>query len=120
MSEAVDFSKHEELIKAPGKVKSINPLNWLTDSSPAPKELNLGTCKLDFSGTIVEETKGRVGCYIDQSSGRLKVTDITPEDFPPLMPMFTDGNYHVWDSMLFYRNLQENVKKRIKAFQSAN
>lgn len=34
--------------------------------------------------------------------------------------MFPDGSYHIYDYQFFYRNLQENVGKRLEAYLSAN
>ena len=56
------------------------------------------------------------GCYIDEERGVLKVTDVTPADFPPVLPIFPEGAYHIYDYQFFYRNLQENVANRVKIY----
>jgi len=93
------------------KCRSINPLNWKTDSTPADKSLNKGTLLMD--GTTV---KNLTGCYIDPERGSLKVTDVTAEEFKPGPSCFEKGEYHVYDIKFFYENLKENVALRIKAF----
>ena len=99
------------------KSYSINPLNWKTDSTPAEKDLNLGACFTDYSGEIKSEIKNFCGCYIDEGRGVLKVPGIISSDFPAVVPFLPLGSYHVYDYLFFFRNLQENVKTRIKAFE---
>lgn len=99
------------------KTYSINPLNWKTTSEKADKSLNLGACFADYSGAIEEEIPNLTGAYIDAKRGTLKVTDIAPKDYPG--KLFEDGIYHLYDYQFFYRNLQENVAKRVSAFQKA-
>ena len=56
------------------------------------------------------------GAYIDPERGSLKVTDVTPEEYPPQLSVFTDGVYHLYDYQFFYRNLQENVAVRVDSY----
>ena len=95
---------------------SINPLNWKTDSTPADKELNLGACFTDYEGNITKEIPHLTGAYIDPERGALKVTDVSPEDYPAALSFLQEGEYHIYDYQFFYRNLQENVKKRVEAY----
>ena len=98
------------------KALSINPLNWKTDSTPAEKALNDGACFTDYSGDIRSETSGLCGCYIDDERGVLKVTDISAEDYPAIVPGLPEGGYHIYDYQFFFRDLQENVKIRINNY----
>lgn len=98
------------------KTFAINPLNWQTDSTPADKTLNKGACFTDYGGNIVTEVPGLTGAYIDSVRGALKVTDVTAEDFPPVLSIFDSGIYHLYDYQFFYRNLQENVSLRIAEY----
>ena len=93
------------------KTYSINPLNWRTDETPADRTLNKGALMND--GSI---KAGLTGCYINKERGTLKVTDIAKDDYPPGPSCFSEGEYHIYDFRLFYRNLQENVSVRISAF----
>jgi len=95
---------------------TINPLNWKTDSTPAEASENLGACFTDYSGGIALDAGALCGCYIDESRGILKVTDVAPADFPAYVPGLPEGAYHIYDYQFFYRNLQENVGVRINAF----
>lgn len=94
----------------------INPLNWRTDAKAAAKTLNAGACFTDYSGSIVREVPQLTGCYIDTERGVLKVTDVDKKDYPPVLSVFTDGVYHLYDYQFFYRNLQQNVNFRVKSF----
>ena len=96
----------------------INPLNWKTDGTPADKSLNTGACFTDYDGNITSEVPGLTGAYIDTERGSLKVPDVSPEDYPPVLSIFSEGIYHLYDYQFFYRNLQENVAARISAFKS--
>ena len=117
-SEAEDIT--DSLVIPEGtKTFAINPLNWKTDSTPADKSQNLGACFTDYSGEITSEIPELTGAYIDETRGALKVPDVSPEDYPAGLSIFTDGVYHLYDYQFFYRNLQENVQTRIDAFTGA-
>ena len=98
------------------KALSINPLNWRTDSTAAAKEENAGACFTDYDGNIVNEVLALCGGYIDENRGVMKVTDISAEDYPVVVPGLPDGAYHIYDYQFFYRNLQENVKVRLEQY----
>ena len=100
------------------KTLAINPLNWETDSTIADKSLNFGACFTDYDGNITKEINNLTGAYIDDDRGTLKVTDVTPEEYPAGLDLFEDGIYHLYDYQFFYRNLQKNVQTRIDAYQS--
>lgn len=98
------------------KALSINPLNWKTDSTPATKGENLGACFTDYSGSIVLDAGALCGGYMDETRGVLKVTDVSPVDYPAIVPGLPEGAYHIYDYQFFFRNLQENVKLRTDAY----
>lgn len=95
---------------------SINPLNWKTDNTIAQKEENLGACFTNYEGTITSEIPQFTGAYIDPLRGSLKVLDVDPEQYPPVLSIFSEGVYHLYDYQFFYRNLQENVNVRLNAY----
>lgn len=95
---------------------TINPLNWQTDGTPADRSENLGACFTNYSGEIKREEVGLCGCTIDEERGVLKVTDVDPADYPPIVPGLPDGAYHVYDYQFFFRNLQKNVADRTARF----
>lgn len=106
------------MIPAGTRTLAINPLNWKTDSTPASREENAGACFTDYSGSIVTEIPHLTGAYIDPQRGTLKVPDVSPQEYPPVLSIFSDGIYHLYDYQFFYRNLQENVGVRIDAYLS--
>lgn len=99
------------------RTHAINPLNWRTDSRRAGREANKGACFTDYSGAIVREVPALTGAYLDARRGTLKVPDIPEEAYPGRL--FPNGIYHIYDYQFFYRNLQENVGRRIAAFLQA-
>ncbi|CQR73254.1 hypothetical protein SOV_50370 [Sporomusa ovata DSM 2662] len=104
-------------ILVPCKTLGINPLNWKTTIQPAGKSLNKGAVFTGYDGKINKEIPRLTGAYLDKTRGTLKVTDITAEEYPPVLDLFEKGVYHIYDYQFFYRNLQENVKTRIEAFK---
>ncbi len=105
-------------ILVPNTTLGINPLNWKTDSTEAEASLNKGACFTDYSGAVTKEIPGLCGAYLDEKRGTLKVTGITPEEYPPVLNLFDSGIYHLYDYQFFYRNLQENVAVRLKQYQT--
>lgn len=116
----VSFNSEAESITTsvivPDKTFGINPLSWKTTAEKADKSLNKGACFTDYSGAIIREIPALTGAYIDPVRGTLKVTDVTSEAYPPVLDIFAEGVYHLYDYQFFYRNLQENVRMRINAF----
>ena len=111
----------ETLITPAGtKAYTINPLNWRTDMFPADKSSNPGSCFTDYSGRILQEEEGLCGCYIDDTRGVLKVTGIGSEEYPPVIPGFEEGAYHVYDYQFFFRALEQNVRTRVDSFLMQN
>lgn len=95
---------------------AINPLNWRSDSLPADRSLNLGACFTDYEGRILREEAAFSGAYLDPVRGTLKVTDVDAADWPPVLEIFPEGVYHLYDYQFFYRNLEENVRLRIEKY----
>ncbi len=99
------------------KAISINPLNWRTDSTVASKKLNKGTVTQDsVTGAITSVTPQKCGAFIDPERGTLIVTDINSTEYPPVLDVFPDGSYHLYDNFLFFVNLQDNIKLRTNKF----
>ena len=95
---------------------AINPLNWRTDATPADRSENLGACFTNGDGNITEEVPGLCGAYVDEGRSVVKVPDVDPSDYPALVPNLPEGAYHIYDYLLFYRNLQQNVSTRLDAY----
>lgn len=116
----VSFNSEAEGIQTslivPDKTLGINPLNWKTDATPAVASENKGAVFTDYAGGIVKEVPNLTGAYLDPIRGTLRVTDVSLADFPPVLDIFQEGVYHLYDYQFFYRNLQENVTQRIGNF----
>ena len=95
---------------------SINPLNWQTDETPADASCNPGACFVGTDGAIRKEIPAFCGCYLDPVRGALKVPDVDPVEYPPRVPGLSEGCYHVYDYLFFYRALQENVRVRTQRY----
>lgn len=98
----------------------INPLNWRTDSQTADKWHNKGAVFADYTGNIKREIPYLTGAYLAPKRGTLKVTDINPAAYPPKLAFATPGVYHIYDYQFFYRNLQNNVYARTRAFMNTS
>ena len=101
------------IIPAGTKALSINPLNWKTDGTVADKSLNSGA----VMSTGAEPIPALCGGYIGPR-GELVVTDITAKDYPPLIDIFPDGSYHIYDYLFFFTNLRENVAARANSWRT--
>jgi hypothetical protein len=96
----------------------INPLNWRTDETAADKSENLGACFTNYSGEIRSEQEALCGCYLDVERGVVKVTDVDPAEYAPIVPRLPYGAYHVYDYQFFFRNLQQNVAERLASYMA--
>ena len=90
---------------------SINPLNWKTDSTPADRSLNLGAVFAPGTDPVPELCGAEIG-----PRGELIVSDVTAEDYPPVLDIFDEGAFHLYDYMFFFTNLKKNVLDRTEAW----
>lgn len=112
-TESPDITK---TIIVPHRTVSINPLSWSTDTNYADKSLNKGAVFTNYAGGIDSEVPNLTGAYICPTRGTLKAKDIDKADYPPILSIFQSGEYHIYDYLFFYRNLQSNVNKRIEEY----
>ena len=96
-----------------GPIVCVNPITG-TANGNAPASKNLGTLipEEDFSSASL--VAGGVPARCD-ASGLLLIGD-PPEVGSAVLP---GNNYHVYDIPLFWRNLQENVVTRVRAWEAA-
>lgn len=101
-----------------GSLYAINPLNWRVDSVYATKDEHLGSVFIAEDGNVVAEYPYLISAYIDNTTNALVVSGIEPDDYyvPELSALFPVGNYHAVELNFFYRNLQQNVKERVRTF----
>ena len=95
----------------------INPLNWMTDNTPADKSLNLGAVFFnDTTNDIDREVVNYVGACVDQTIGAL--TTSPPDKLDG--GSFPEGVYHKFDYAFWYRNLEKNVGVRCESYLDKN
>lgn len=83
-----------------------NPLTWTTTGEIVPKEMNRGSVLLDFSIIYPHTTGAQV------TGGLLSVQKpMFPKSF-----LYLTRNYHIADINLFYVNIRDNVRERIRAY----
>ncbi|MDD4029564.1 MAG: DUF3089 domain-containing protein [Caldisericia bacterium] len=93
----------------------INPLTWMTDDKAASEEENLGARFYnDATGEFLREIPSYCGAQINPETNALMVEIPQGEELE--IGPYSEGVYHRFDYAMFYRNLQHNVKKRIKSF----
>ena len=90
-----------------GAILCVNPLTGSTGGS-APASANLGTLKPSADLASGELIPGAVPARCD-ARGLLLIGD-PPDLGPGVLP---EGNYHVYDIPLFWKNLQEDVLVRV-------
>ncbi|MCF7791835.1 MAG: DUF3089 domain-containing protein [Victivallales bacterium] len=100
---------------------AINPLNWKTDSTPAPRTKNIEAVFFnDRTGEVLERIPHFAGAYIDTKTGALIPTDIQKPESGKIdlvnMGRWPKEVYHRFDYAFWYGNLKKNARKRINAY----
>ncbi|MGI4824598.1 MAG: DUF3089 domain-containing protein [Janthinobacterium lividum] len=94
-----------------------NPLTWTLDSAAAPASLNRGGVPLSFKRIDLHVTGAQA------HHGLLWVNDPHRSGYPRLhIPGLRElsVSYHIVDYNLFYLNVRENARARVRAWQSAS
>lgn len=95
----------------------VNPLTWTTENSLATASKNLGAVFFDKDHKALPDQKQYTNAQIDKETGALIASTPEPDDFyTEGKSFFPRGVYHANDYQFFYRNLEENAKKRIEAY----
>jgi Protein of unknown function (DUF3089) len=84
----------------------VNPLAWTTNEEYAPRSLNKGGILRDFDKLV----PGVVDAQIHDG-----VLWVSRPRFPGSFLIRT-GNYHIGDINLFYLNIRENIRTRIRHY----
>ena len=112
---------HSSLVVSPGAI-CINPLNWKTDETPAPAELNLGTYRPYLLIPRLKKLSVKADAVIDSERGTVIVTEPRLSRYvitaiPGLKKMesvFGPASYHGCDYSFFYLNIRRNAQVRAK------
>ena len=114
---------HDSLVVAPGAI-AINPLNWRTDDSPAPAELNLGSYMPHLLTHGLRKLPVNADATIDLERGTVIVSEPKLEKcaitaipgFKKFESVFGPASYHGCDYSFFYLNIRENARVRSEAW----
>jgi hypothetical protein len=115
------------LVVAPGAV-AINPLNWKTDETPAPADLNLGSFAPHLLTHGLHRLHVKADAVLDTERGTVIVTEPRLKKYvitaiPGLEKfesVFGPASYHGCDYSFFYLNIRENARKRMEAWFAAH
>ena len=101
----------------PGAI-SINPLNWKRDETYAPASKNKGSIVLEMDGTtpVRKIVSLDVDAQVNHARGVIVTT--TKEPVTNMPDFFGPASFHENDYSFFYKNLQENVAKRIATYKN--
>ncbi len=98
----------------------VNPLNWTNGPEYAPREMHLGMVKFDVDGREHHDVPHLTDAWIDPSLGALVVgaSELEPAQGSAtgIGAFFPPGDLHRLNITLFYRNLEENAARRVRAF----
>ena len=97
-----DFVKKEK-----EKIAVVNPLNWKTTEELVSSKKNLGGVLRNFNKIVPAVVSTNIHGNILWSSKPNMVGKI----------LITNKNYHIGDYNLFYMNIKENIKQRIKNYK---
>lgn len=103
----------------------VNPLNWRNDGVYADKSLNEGAVLFSFGKHVRFEAPHYTGAYIDESRGVLMIDDSAAYELYKARWFFKKilmnrGSLHMLDIALFYKNLEQNVQRRINSYQKTH
>ena len=88
----------------------VNPLNWKADTSYAPVQLHKGAILRNFNKVYYKVSDAQV---------HEDLLWISRPKFPGSR-LYKSRNYHIGDINLFYLNIRENLRARVRAFKIKN
>ena len=86
---------------------TVNPLTWTMTDTLAPRDMNEGAILTRFNHLVPHVTNARI------HEGVLWVH----RPYFPGAFLLRTRNYHIGDINLFYLNIRENVRTRIRSYQ---
>lgn len=94
-----------------GNSLCVNPISWTTDNNWTPKEMHKGAVGKDFNNLISKTIRAEV------APGTNILWVEIPEEIEQKSELASRlGNFHIVDYNLFWMDVRENVKQRIKAY----
>ena len=101
----------------PGAI-SINPLNWKRDETYAPASENKGSIVLEKDGDTPVRKIVNLDVDAQVNLARGVIVTTTKEPVTNMPDFFGPASFHENDYSFFYKNLQENVAKRIETYKN--
>jgi Protein of unknown function (DUF3089) len=104
--------KEDFLIKSEnGNSLCVNPVSWTTDNIWTPREMHKGAVGKDFNKLISQKIR------VEVAPGLNVLWVEIPQEIEQESELAARlGNFHVVDYNLFWMDIRENVKQRIKAY----
>jgi hypothetical protein len=93
-----------------GNSLCVNPISWTIDNKWTPREMHKGAVGKNFNKLV----SNRISAAVAPGANILWVDDTQGIDGTTGMSML--NNYHIADYNLFWMDIRENVKLRIKEF----
>jgi hypothetical protein len=94
-----------------GNSLCVNPISWRTDHNLTAREMHKGAIGKDFNKLISKKIRVEVAPDINILWVEM------PEDIEKKSELASRlGNFHIVDYNLFWMDIRENVKQRIKAY----
>ena len=112
----VEENAHNVVV-LPGAI-SINPLNWKRDETYAPASENKGSIVLEMDGTTPVRKIVNLDVDAQVNLARGVIVTTTKEPVTNMPDYFGPASFHENDYSFFYKNLQENVAKRVAAYKA--
>lgn len=95
-----------EYLSREPEIKLNNPLTWTTDSTYAPNSLHQGAILYNFNKLIKKPNDARI---------HQNILWISRPKFPGAA-FYKARNYHAGDYNLFYKNIRQDIRRRIGLF----
>ena len=101
-----NYDGPEYISLEPPTAAVVNPLLWTTDTVLAPKSMDKGAVLYKYN---------KVFRHTNDAQVKGNILWISKPKFPG-GALYTSKNYHVGDINLFYMNIREDVRRRIRLF----
>jgi len=105
----------KNVVVLPGAI-SINPLNWKRDETYAPASMNKGSLVQNAETGAREFVDLGVDAQVNLARGVIVTNTTAP--VTEGADYFGPASFHENDYSFFYKNLQENVAKRVAAYKA--
>ena len=112
-----DFYVNDTFVLPKNKIGySVNPLTWNTSKEYVTSKFNKGACFINDEGKLETEINNFCGAYLSDR-GTIKIVGIDADKYSSENSRsFPYGYYHLHCIDFFYRNIEENMIRRVNKF----